>query len=95
MKIYNLDLNEEIDILRIWWKDYKIWDIKPKTIEEILKLPTIFIWHKKFLQKWREIIIWILEVKNDEIDLSIISEKHIMQIIEIISKKIKNGERKI
>lgn len=91
MKIYNLDENEKVDIIIINWKNYEIWDIKPKILEKIKNLPTIWIWHKKFLQKWREIVFEILEMKNSEIDYENISEKHILQIIEIISNRIKNA----
>lgn len=88
MEIYDLDIDEKIDIIKIWDNEYKIWDIKPSIIKKIQNIPTIFIWDKKFLEKWKKIIEEILLMKNKEVDMSDFSEKHISKMISIISKRI-------
>lgn len=90
MKIYDLDLNEEVDILKIWDKEYKIWDIPPKIIREIIEIPTIFTSNDAFINKWVIVIEKILKLKNKEVNMENFSVKHIEKIIKIISNRIKN-----
>ena len=90
MKVYDLDLNEQIDILKIWNKEYKIWDIPPKIIKEIQNIPTKFISDENFFKKWRKIIKEILELKNDNVEMENFTTKHIKEIIKIIFNRITN-----
>jgi len=90
MKVYDLDLNEQVDIIKIWDNEYKIWDIPPKIINEIIKIPTIFTSDKTFFFKWIKIIEKILKIKNTDLNMDDFTVKHIKKIIEIISNRVKN-----
>lgn len=90
MEVYDLDLNEQIDILKVWGKEYKIWDIPPLIIKEIIEIPTVFASDKSFFFKWVKIIERILKIKNTEVNMDDFTAIHIEKIITIISNRIKN-----
>ena len=92
MKIYDLDVDEKFDIIKIWKREYEIWDVPVWIFERIQKINTSFITDNKLFEKWRWIIIDMLEVRNKDVDISKLRESHILQIIKIISDKIKNQD---
>lgn len=92
MKIYDLDVNEKFDIIKIGERDYKIGDIPVWIYKKIQWLNTWFSSDRKFFEKWKEIIIEMLEIKNEDIDVSKLRKQHILKIIDIILNKIKEQD---
>lgn len=92
MQIYDLDINEDFDILKVWDREYKVGDVPIWIYDKIQKMSTRFSSDKNFIKKWREVIIEYLKIKNKVVEENKISTKHIMKMIEIISNKIKKQD---
>lgn len=82
---YNLDIDEQIDTLSLYWKEYEIWDIPLEICQDIVDIDTT----KNTKQQWIPIIESILKLRNElNIDLWKISDDKLTKIIQLISLKV-------
>jgi hypothetical protein len=91
MAVYNLDINEEIDYIKINWIDYEIWDIPVKIIEKVMTIKT-WLFRKDIIEQWRPICQEILELRNKNIDLSNITKEKLFAFIGFIQWKIQKWQ---
>lgn len=93
MTLYiDLDEDEIINTVKINDRDYKIWDIPDDLIMKILNIKTWFlVTNKSLLKQWKPILKEILEIKNDDVRIELLSDKKIAWLIQIITEKIKNN----
>jgi hypothetical protein len=87
MAVYDLDVNEQIDIIKINWRDYEIWDIPIYILEKVNKIKWWFF-RKEKIEDWIPIFTEILEIRNDNVDLKKLTSKKLSQLILIIKNKI-------
>lgn len=92
MQVFNLDENDDADIIIIWNAKYEIWDIPVRIYEKIQGIKTRLLSEQMIANKWKKVIIELLEIKNKVVEKDKISDKHILKLIEIISNKIKNQD---
>lgn len=84
---YDLDQNEEIDIIIMNWQEYKIWDIPLVLMEKILKINTgIFSWNTA--EKLRPIINEIVLIKNKDFKIETLTDEKIFNFFRMLNLKI-------
>ena len=88
MAIYDLDKNEEIDIIKINDKEYKVWDIPPEIIRKILKINTMFTSEDKLYKERKNIMEEILKIRDDDVNLEYVSKDKILAFAVYIQNKI-------
>lgn len=90
MAIYDLDKTEIIDVIKINWKEYKVWDIPTSIILKIKKIKSWIFWFlwKSIEDQWVPIIKEILEIKNENVNIENISKKQIFWFVSFLKDKI-------
>lgn len=87
MAVYNLDINEEIDNIKINGVDYEVGDIPVRIIEKIMQIKTGFF-RKDIVEQWKPICQEILEIRNKNVDVSNITKDKMFAFITYINNKL-------
>ena len=91
MAIYDLDLNEEIDTIKINGVEYKVWDIPERIIEKIMNIK-VWIFNNNIIEKWKPICKEILEIRNKNVDIDNITKEKMFAFIQYIKNKIQKWQ---
>lgn len=91
MAKYNLDANEEIDLIKINGIEYEVWDIPIRIIEKILIIKT-WLFRKDLLEQWRPICQEILEMRNKDVDVSNMTKDKLFAFITYVKWKIQKDQ---
>jgi len=91
MTIYNLDANEEIDLIKINGIEYEVWDIPIAIIEKILNIKT-WIFKRDLVDQWKPICKEILEIRNKNVDVSNITKDKLFAFITYTKWKIEKWQ---
>ena len=84
---YDLDQNEEIDIIIINWKEYKVGDIPTYLMEKIQKIKTWFF-GKNNIEVWKPIIEEIIWIKNKDFKIENLTNEKIYSFTDLILLKL-------
>ena len=91
MAIYDLDINEEIDQIKINWVEYEVWDIPVRIIEKIMDIK-VWFFKKDMLIQWRPICKEILEIRNKNVDIENITKDKLQAFIIYIKWKLQKWQ---
>lgn len=91
MATYNLDANEEIDQIKINGIEYEVGDIPVRIMEKIGQIKTWFF-RKDLENQWRPICQEILEIRNENVDLSNLTKEKLYAFIQYIQWKLQKWQ---
>lgn len=88
-KIINLDLGEEIDVIKLNGREYEIGDLPLLVLQKVNNVDTTG-GLAVLLQEWRAIAKEILEIRNDAVNMDAVTDEKLTAFIKYILDKVKN-----
>ena len=85
MTVFDLDANEIVEAIKLNWREYLIWDIPDWIIKRILSVKT-GIFRRDLITQLKPIARDILKIKNDNIDMDLITDDKILALINWIKE---------
>jgi len=84
---YDLDKNEKLDSMKINGVEYAIGDIPVKIMERIMNIETWFF-KRSITKSWLPICEDILKIRNENVNISNITDNKLLAFINYINDKI-------